>query len=157
MPLFQSSVLKKHFTAQDQSQITLAYEAYKRYFFNQQIQENNRNSKEQQFQEGFLRELLVNILGYTINPNQDFILTTELKNIKDAKKTKVKLNLSEESEWMAYFNEQKQKALALQSEINRIDAEIDALVYKLYGLRGGDKDRGKLIKFTTYILYKVFE
>lgn len=134
MPLFQSSVLKKHSTAQDQSQITLAYEAYKRYFFNQQIQENNRNSKEQQFQEGFLRELLVNILGYTINPNQDFILTTELKNIKDPKKTKVKLNLSEESEWMAYFNEQKQKALALQSEINRIDAEIDALVYQLYGL-----------------------
>lgn len=87
MPLFQSSVLKKHSSAQDQSQITLAYEAYKRYFFNQQIQENIRNSKEEQFQEGFLRELFVNILGYTINPNPDFNLTTELKNIKDAKKT----------------------------------------------------------------------
>jgi hypothetical protein len=35
---------------------------------------------------------------------------------------------------MSYFNEQKQKALALQSEITRIDAEIDQLVYELYGL-----------------------
>lgn len=87
MPLFQSSVLKKYSSAQDQSQITLAYDAYKSYFFNPLIQENIRNSKEEQFQEGFLRELFVNILGYTINPNPDYNLTTELKNIKDAKKT----------------------------------------------------------------------
>ena len=87
MPLFQSSVLKKYSSAQDQTLITTAYEAYKSYFFNPHIQENIRNSKEEQFQEGFLRELFVNILGYTINPNPDYNLTTELKNIKDAKKT----------------------------------------------------------------------
>ena len=87
MPLFQSSVLKKYSFAQDQSLITKAYDAYKIYFFNPHIQENIRNSKEEQFQEGFLRELFVNILGYTINPNPDYNLTTELKNIKDAKKT----------------------------------------------------------------------
>jgi hypothetical protein len=52
----------------------------------------------------------------------------------ELKKAKVVLKLSEEAEWMAYFNEQKQKALALQSEITRIDAEIDQLVYELYGL-----------------------
>jgi hypothetical protein len=52
----------------------------------------------------------------------------------ELKKAKVKLSLSEEAEWMSYFNEQKQKALALQSEITRIDAEIDQLVYELYGL-----------------------
>ncbi|WP_375586602.1 hypothetical protein [Cyclobacterium xiamenense] len=34
-----------------------------------------------------MRELFVNILGYTINPNPDYNLTTELKNVKDAKKT----------------------------------------------------------------------
>lgn len=87
MPLFQSSVLKKYASAQDQTQIRKAYEAYKSYFFNTHIQENIRNSKEEQFQEGFLRELFVNILGYTINPNPEYNLTTELKNIKDAKKT----------------------------------------------------------------------
>lgn len=122
MPLFQSSVLKKYSAVQDQTQITLGNETNKRYFFNQQ------------FQEGFLRELFVNILDYTINPNPDFNLNTKLNNIKDAKKAKVKLSLSEEAQWMVYFGEQKQKPLAFQSEINRIDAEIDALVYKLYGL-----------------------
>jgi hypothetical protein len=49
-------------------------------------------------------------------------------------KAKVKLSLSEEADWMAYFHEQKAKALALQSDISRLDAEIDQLVYELYGL-----------------------
>jgi len=87
MSLFQSSVLKKHLAAQDQDSIASAFETYKAYFLDRTIQENIRNSKEEQFQEGFLRELFVNILGYTINPNPEFNLTTELKNIKDAKKT----------------------------------------------------------------------
>jgi len=52
----------------------------------------------------------------------------------ELKKAKVQLSLSEEADWITYFNEQKQKANALQSEINRIDAEIDKLVYELYGL-----------------------
>ncbi|MBN2773251.1 MAG: hypothetical protein JXR31_03310, partial [Prolixibacteraceae bacterium] len=45
-----------------------------------------------------------------------------------------RLTLSEEAEWMAYFNEQKQKALALKSEIDQTDREIDRMVYELYGL-----------------------
>ena len=32
-------------------------------------------------------ELFVNILGYVMNPDAGYNLTTELKNIKDAKKT----------------------------------------------------------------------
>jgi hypothetical protein len=35
---------------------------------------------------------------------------------------------------MAYFNKKKAEANALQSEINRIDKEIDQMVYQLYGL-----------------------
>jgi hypothetical protein len=35
---------------------------------------------------------------------------------------------------MAYFNKKKAEANALQSEINRIDKEIDQIVYALYGL-----------------------
>lgn len=49
-------------------------------------------------------------------------------------KAKVKLSLAEEAEWMAYFNEQKAKAQALQADIDRLDREIDVLVYELYGL-----------------------
>jgi hypothetical protein len=54
--------------------------------------------------------------------------------LKELKKAKVKLTLSEEAEWMAYFNEQKQKALALKSEIDQTDREIDQMVYELYDL-----------------------
>lgn len=70
-------------------------------------------------------------------------LTTKLQNwhelefgdfLKELKKAKVQLSLSEEAEWMQYFNEQKQKAQALKSEIDKIDKEIDKMVYELYGL-----------------------
>ncbi|MEZ5199116.1 MAG: N-6 DNA methylase [Bacteroidales bacterium] len=54
--------------------------------------------------------------------------------ISELKKAKIQLSLSEEAEWMQYFNEQKQKALILKSEIDRIDREIDMMVYELYGL-----------------------
>jgi len=87
MSLYQSSVLNKYLATQDAEQVANAFNKYTRYFLNKEIQQNIRNSKEEQFQEGFLRELFVNVLGYTINPNPDFNLTTELKNIKDAKKT----------------------------------------------------------------------
>lgn len=56
------------------------------------------------------------------------------EQLEELTKVKVKLTLSEEAEWMAYFNEQKSKAQALQAEITRLDREIDALVYELYGL-----------------------
>lgn len=86
MPLFQTSVLKKYLSQQDTAEITTAYAQYAAYFHNSTIQENIRNSKEEQFQEGFLRELFVIILGYTLNPTPNFNLTTEYKNVKDSKK-----------------------------------------------------------------------
>lgn len=86
MSLFQPSVLKKYLSQQDSTQVQKAYKKYTKYFHNAVIQENIRNSKEEQFQEGFLRELFVDILGYTLNPAPSFNLTTELKNIKGAKK-----------------------------------------------------------------------
>ena len=86
MSLFQPSVLKKYLSQQDTDQVQKAYKKYSKYFHNTAIQENIRNSKEEQFQEGFLRELFVDILGYTLNPTPKFNLTTELKNIKGSKK-----------------------------------------------------------------------
>lgn len=86
MSLFQPSVLKKYLSQQDSALVQKAYKKYTKYFHNSTIQENIRNSKEEQFQEGFLRELFVDILGYTLNPTPKFNLTTELKNIKGSKK-----------------------------------------------------------------------
>ncbi len=83
---FQNSVLKKHLNGQDAETVKAAYQKFTAYFHNPAIQQNIREAKEEQFQEGFLRELFVNILGYTLNPQPNFNLTTELKNEKGAKK-----------------------------------------------------------------------
>lgn len=86
MPLYQNSVLNKYLKAQDKAVVAKAYKKFTKYFHNTAIQQNIRESKEEQFQEGFLRELFVTILGYTLNPQPDYNLTTELKNEKGAKK-----------------------------------------------------------------------
>ena len=55
--------------------------------------------------------------------------------LAELKKAKVPaLGLEEEAEWMNYFNKKKAEANALQSEIDKIDKEIDSMVYQLYGL-----------------------
>ena len=83
---FQNSVIKKYIAALNTEQVTAAWEVYKAYFLNKEIQDNIRSSKEEQFQEGFLRELFVKVLGYTLNPSPNFNLITEQKNETDAKK-----------------------------------------------------------------------
>ncbi len=86
MSLFQTSVLKKYLKQQDQEIVTKAYKKFVKYFHNPSIQQNIRESKEEQYQAKFLDELFVNIFGYTLNPQPKFNLTTELKNEKNAKK-----------------------------------------------------------------------
>ena len=86
MPLFQNTIVQKYLKAQNAEYILEKWQAYKTHFLNSTIQENIRNSKEEQYQEGFFRDLFVKILGYTLNPDHNFNLTTELKNIKDSKK-----------------------------------------------------------------------
>jgi len=86
MALFQRSVLSKFLKQQDTSVVSKAYKKFSKHFHNTQIQDNIRNSKEEQYQEGFLRELFVDVLGYTLNPQPKYNLTTELKNEKGAKK-----------------------------------------------------------------------
>ena len=54
--------------------------------------------------------------------------------IKELKRLKVKLSLSQESEWEEYFLEEKSKAVAIDSEIKNTDKEIDSMVYRLYDL-----------------------
>lgn len=86
MPLYQTSVLKNYLKRQDKETVAKAFKKFSKYFHNTSIQQNIRESKEEQFQEGFLRELFVDILDYTLNPQPNYNLTTELKNEKGAKK-----------------------------------------------------------------------
>ncbi len=86
MALFQKTIIKKYTQDLNSKKVQDAYLLFQAYFLNPTIQENIREAKEEQFQEGFLRELFGNILGYTLNPNPDFNLTTELKNTSNSKK-----------------------------------------------------------------------
>ena len=84
--LFQKNIVKKYLTMLPKEQTDAAWALYQSYFLNKEIQANIQHSKEEQFQEGFLRELFVNVLGYTLNPSPDYNLITEQKNETNAKK-----------------------------------------------------------------------
>ena len=82
--MFQNSVLKEHLKSIDKNQTQKAYTIYKDSFLSKV--ENIKNSKEEQYQYGFLEDIFVKVLGYTLNPAENFDLTTELKNQTDSKK-----------------------------------------------------------------------
>lgn len=84
--LFQKNIVKKYLAALPKEQTNAAWTRYQSYFLNREIQANIQQSKEEQFQEGFLRELFVKVLGYTLNPSPDYNLITEQKNETNAKK-----------------------------------------------------------------------
>lgn len=86
MALFQNAVIKKYLQAQNKEQLKEKWLQFQQHFHNPTIQENIRNSKEEQYQGEFLIDLFVTILGYTKNPQPNFNLTTEYKNVKDSKK-----------------------------------------------------------------------
>ncbi len=86
MALFQPNVVAQYIATLNSEKVAQAYDVYKAYFLNPEKQENIRHSKEEQFQEGFLRELFVDVLGYTLNPTPNFNLRTEEKNVTDSKK-----------------------------------------------------------------------
>jgi len=86
MSLFQKSVEKKYLNSLDAGLIDEKFKDFQAYFGNAEIQENIRNLKEEEFQEGFVRELFVNILDYTLKPQPDFNIVLEKKNVDDSKK-----------------------------------------------------------------------
>ena len=96
MAFFQSTVIDRHVKVTNKQQIQTVYLKFKEHFHNPTVQGNLRNSKEGQYQEGFFRDLFVSILGYTLNPNTDFNLTTEYRNVKDSKKADVAIVIANE-------------------------------------------------------------
>lgn len=125
MSLFQSSVVAKYLNVQNKENIAIKWELFKNHFQNPTIQKNIRNSKEEQYQGGFIIDLFVNILGYTKNPTPNFNITTEYKNVKDSKKADLMISLNkelqqnlqklkQEVEWEDYFLAAQQKATTLK-------------------------------------------
>lgn len=84
--LFQKTIIKKYLGLLKDEAVSEAWNRFQAYFLDAQIQANIQQSKEEQFQEGFLRELFVNVLGYTLNPSPNYNLITEKKNETNSKK-----------------------------------------------------------------------
>jgi len=84
MQLFQNSVLKQYLSSFHKDDILKAFEIYKSDFLPKI--ENIKTMKEEQYQSGFLNDIFVDILGYTLSPNENYNLTTEQKNLTDSKK-----------------------------------------------------------------------
>lgn len=86
MSLFQTSVIKKYLSGLSPELIDKKYHEFQSFFGNAERQENIRNSKEEEFQSGFISALFVNILGYILNPEPNFNIVLEKKNVDDSKK-----------------------------------------------------------------------
>lgn len=86
MALFQKSVLNKYLSNLDQNELSIAFSKFKEFYGDAERIENIKLLKEENYQEGFLREIFVEVLGYTINPDKNYNLTTEFKNETDSKK-----------------------------------------------------------------------
>lgn len=88
----------------------------------------------------------LNKLSRKLENWQELEFSDFIKELNKAIKTNNKALLSEdkeaiptltkkdEFEWLELFEENKKKARNLQTQINQTEKEIDAMVYKLYGL-----------------------
>ena len=90
-----------------------------------------------------LNDLVSNVIGLLQTKFPSLIVNQKLSNwyelektefLKELKKGKVNLSLTEESEWIQYFKEQKEKWQNLKSELEETDRQIDKTVYLMYGL-----------------------
>lgn len=87
MPLFQKSVINKYISDLDKEALKNAWARYQAHFLNPAIQANIRDAKEEEYQEGFVRDLFVNILGYTLKPQPSYNFVLEKKTETDATKS----------------------------------------------------------------------
>ncbi len=86
MSIFQKSVVNKYLKTLDENAVNQAFEQFIKFYGNLLRRMNIVTLNEENYQEGFLREIFVNVLGYTINPDVNYNLTTEYKNQTDNKK-----------------------------------------------------------------------
>lgn len=86
MALFQHTVSKKYLASLNKELLEQKWSLYASLFLDVDRQERIKSLKEEQYQRGFLDDLFVKVLGYTLEPDENFNLSTEYKNVKDSKK-----------------------------------------------------------------------
>ena len=93
---------------------------------NKESQENS-----QKFQRTIQRKFELEELPKKL---QDWYRLSYAEFIKELGKKKVKLSLSQETEWEDFFMKESKKALEIKATIDATDKSIDKMVYELYGL-----------------------
>jgi hypothetical protein len=83
---FQASVLRKHLNAIDGHACKEAYDRLQAHFGDRSMQDTILGMKEEEYQYGFLEDLFVKVLGYTLKPQQNYNLEAEKKNPANSKK-----------------------------------------------------------------------
>jgi type I restriction-modification system DNA methylase subunit len=161
MPLFQKSVINKYYNELSIEELQKSFLDYQSIFNNPVKQQNILNAKEEQYQEGFLRELFVKILGYTLYPDGNHNLITEQKNETNSKKadgailnglnviavielksTKTIDLASIESQAFSYKNNQQECKYVITSNFKKlrfyIDNAVEFLEFDLFNLNFED-------------------
>jgi len=165
MSLFQKSVTNKYLKNLDTEKVDKAFENFQKFYSNKVRLANIMQLKEENYQEGFLREIFVETLGYIINPDENYNLTTELKNQKDARKadgailkngkaigvielksTKIKNLESIKEQAFGYKNNQPDCKYVITSNFQSLRFYVDnATEYEEFNLFQLDKKQFKLL------------
>jgi type I restriction-modification system DNA methylase subunit len=86
MALFQPAVLKKYISGINEQEIEEVWGRFTAHFHNPEIQKNIRGSKEEEYQDGFLSDLFVNVLRYSKYPASGYNLKVEQRDEKGSRK-----------------------------------------------------------------------
>jgi len=85
MGIFQKSVIQKYLSNLDKELVEKAFQQFRENYSPAKI-EKIKLLKEEEYQDGFLRDLFVDVFGYTLKPDDNYNLAREFKNQADAKK-----------------------------------------------------------------------
>ena len=84
--MFQSTIVKKYISSQSKENLLSKWDLFREFFHDKERQNRIRELKEEEYQEGFMRDLFVGVLGYILKPSDNYNLVLEKKNVKDSKK-----------------------------------------------------------------------
>ncbi|RLD63089.1 MAG: restriction endonuclease subunit M [Bacteroidetes bacterium] len=85
MGIFQKSVIQKHLGNLDKELVEKAFQKFRENYNPSKIEEI-KELKEEEYQDGFLRDLFVDVFGYILRPDSNYNLAREFKNQGDGKK-----------------------------------------------------------------------
>jgi hypothetical protein len=168
MALFQEAIIKKYLSTIDEQTLDLAYQAFKRIYTPEKIR-NISTAKEEQYQEGFIKDVFGAVLGYSVYPEHPYNIETEKKNETNSKKAdgailkdekvvgvielkdnKTKNLDAVKDQAFGYKNNHRECSYVISSNFHKLRFYIDdATEYEEFDLYNLDKDTFK--RFYLYL------